>query len=242
MKTKYIIWGGLGAAAAALIAYFLFFKKTEEEKPLPFSLSKSELDKLKQEFASSNPYAQNTFAGAEFEPPEDFGGMANRLNNIIPFKEDKDKGEELLWALSEYPLTPYKIANRGWLFLPESEMQKIRTGGATAEEEFNKALSANKELAEAVYKANAILGVPPWMPSQLHGRRTDIPRDIFEAKVFSKVRELLQNEPAQTEKILKERFSSAGGLSKLPPNYISTAGAALASQARAEIAALYYYL
>lgn len=232
ITTKKVLLFLGGGAALALIVYYAFFKKKKAELP---PINKEE---AKEEFASSNPYVNNKFDSPKFETPEEFGAMAERLETLMTFQDrystfgvkGLDRREELRWALSVAPITVVKMQERGWLEAEDPQKQRNPSDKVKAEEE------------DLFYKINALLVAPHWMPSQLAGqKRRQIPKAVFESRVFSGIRDLLEKSPGQVDKIVSDRFSAAGGLASLPPEYISTGSAALASQVRAEVTALYFY-
>jgi len=83
--------------------------------------------------------------------------------------------------------------------------------------------------------------VPDWHPNKGQKRQI-VDKSAFENMVFSRIKALLKPESKEyTLSLLDQRFSLAGGLSRLPAKYIATPAAALAAQARAEISAAFVY-
>ena len=212
---KIYIWAG-GLLAAAFAAYFLFFRKKEvaaAEREPALSLGQDDWDAMKAEFSAGNPYEDNKFDTVDSQSPETWAAMKKKLQEIVK----RENGGRSVY-FSDYEM------NNAFRMAPIDENFSMR--------------SADLE-PEDLPEINAIFITPSWHP---HGGQKRVETSRFNQIVYSRIRELLQEKnKAYTLGLLDDRFSAAGGLSRMPASYIGTPAAALAAQARAETAAKYYY-
>lgn len=81
---------------------------------------------------------------------------------------------------------------------------------------------------------------PSWHPRAGEERIQTINKALFDNMVFSEIRTLIKSK-GRVQEIENQRFDSASGMSRMPPNYRADLAAAVAAHARGNIAGRYYY-